>query len=207
MKKKTDWDSYYKNPNKISKITRKITADILIKLIKKYITETPLSVLEFGGANSCTYDFIANSFNLEKYVVIDNNQLGLDKFSERDNLNNVILENDSVLKLSNDFQVDFTYSIGLIEHFSKADTRKAIASHFETTKKNGLVIISFPTPTFLYKICRKILEILGLWIFHDERPLHQSEVLDAMNNYGEILNVKINWPIMLTQCLVVARKL
>ena len=44
-------------------------------------------------------------------------------------------------------------------------------------KKDGITIISFPTPTFLYRITRKICEIIGIWFFHDERPLEFEEVI------------------------------
>ena len=48
---------------------------------------------------------------------------------------------------------------------------------FNVLKKGGILILGFPTPTFLYKITRKTSELLGLWIFHDERPLSIDEVL------------------------------
>jgi len=103
-------------------------------------------------------------------------------------------------------QTDLVLSIGLIEHFDETGTQKAIKAHFELLKPKGIAIMTFPTPTFLYNIARFIAEKLGLWIFHDERPLRIEEVLETALEYGEQSEYKIIWPIIFTQGMVVFRK-
>jgi cyclopropane fatty-acyl-phospholipid synthase-like methyltransferase len=101
---------------------------------------------------------------------------------------------------------DIAFSVGLIEHFSPSDTKRAIQTHFDSVRSGGLVIVTFPTPTLLYRTTRRTIELLGQWKFHDERPLSFTEVLPTMERYGTILHTEINWPIFLTQGIVVARK-
>ena len=81
-----------------------------------------------------------------------------------------------------------------------------IKKHFIAAKKGGVVIITYPTPTISYRITRKILEILSLWEFHDERPLKAKEVEDVALKYGEIVEKSINRLIPLSQGIIVCIK-
>ena len=85
-------------------------------------------------------------------------------------------------------------------------TRAAIQSHFRVVKPGGCAIISFPTPTLLYRVARRITEAAGAWKFPDERPLDRDEVLAAANDWGRLEFEKILWPIVFTQRLMVFRK-
>ncbi|MCP5052487.1 MAG: hypothetical protein GY940_35290, partial [bacterium] len=66
--------------------------------------------------------------------------------------------------------------------------------------------LAFPTPTWLYRVARKISEGLGVGIFHEERALKKEEVLDAILPYGRLLQSDILWPIVFTQAFIVLRK-
>lgn len=208
--KNTDWDSYYSNPYKFSTFTRKITSKKLIRLMKQYIpeSESPIKIAELGGANSCFYETVNQSFSPEKYLIIDNNQLGLDKTIRRLNKsNNIYLKYEDVLNSKvNTEKFDLVFSVGLIEHFSTADTQKCIAAHFEYLESNGICLITFPTPTWLYQLTRKCAELLGIWIFYDERPLTLDEVIVEVQKYGVIKHTSITWPIFLTQGVILAIK-
>ncbi len=105
-----------------------------------------------------------------------------------------------------DEQSDLVLSVGLIEHFDPKGTQKAVKTHFDLLKPGGLAVITFPTPTFLYRVARYCAEKLGLWIFHDERPLEFKEVVETVEKYGQLLEQKIIWPIVFTQGLIVCRK-
>lgn len=206
----TDWDSYYKQPYKAAKFTRKITTNILITLIKRFIPNynSGIRIGELGGANSCFYSAIQEIINPIEYTVIDNNKLGLNKLVERvTEEKNISCYNEDILNIDRDLKLDLVFSIGLVEHFTPDDTRKAIHAHFRLVKPGGIVIISFPTPTFLYKITRMIAEISKLWIFHDERPMLPNEAINAISDRSEVLYQKTIWPIFLTQHIVVAKKL
>jgi len=206
---KTDWDSYYSKPYFTASFSRKITSKKLVRLLKQHLNDSVNpSIAELGGANSCFYEIINESFSPKKYLIVDNNQLGLDKTLERLNKSdNISLLNTDVLRLSdNEEKFTIVFSVGLIEHFTPEDTQKCIAAHFDLLERNGICLITFPTPTWLYKITRRISELLGLWIFTDERPLTMDEVATEMMKYGTIKHKSITWPIFLTQGVIVAVK-
>jgi SAM-dependent methyltransferase len=204
-KMKTNWDEYYSKPAKTASITRKISARKLANIFHTY-TQSSSIFFEFGGANSCFYQGIVDEFKPEKYFILDNNTTGLKAFRNNyPDAKNVNLIEADVLKAKELPKADIVFSVGLIEHFSPVDTAKAIASHFQAVKPDGIVVITFPTPTWLYRLSRKIIEFLGLWGFPDERPLSFSEVESAVKPFGEIIFSCINWPIILTQGIIVLK--
>lgn len=211
MNKATNWDRYYEKPFATSTLTRRITTSKLISVIKRYTTniKNGVKIIELGGANSCFYDALNKAFEPKLYSVLDNNIVGLDKFlqrvgnSEATKIINVDVLSENILKEEN---YDVVFSVGLIEHFSKENTKKAIRTHFDYLKDGGICIITFPTPTFLYKFVRKFLEIINVWIFHDERPLLFDEVISECEKHGEILHKSINWLTILTQGIIVMKK-
>lgn len=208
--KRTDWDSYYSNPYKTSTFSRRITSNKIIRLLKQYIreSESEIKIAELGGANSCFYKRINSYFYPQKYLIVDNNQLGLDKTLQRLNKsNNIHIKFEDVLN-STDYseKFDIVFSVGLIEHFSAEDTQKCIAAHFDYLESSGICLITFPTPTWLYKITRRCAELLGMWIFYDERPLAMNEVINEVKKYGLIKHKSITWPIFLTQGVILSIK-
>jgi cyclopropane fatty-acyl-phospholipid synthase-like methyltransferase len=70
---------------------------------------------------------------------------------------------------------DIVFSVGLIEHFAPAETARAVAAHFKYLRPGGTAIITFPTPTWLYRAVRGLAEATNNWIFQDERPLQLQE--------------------------------
>jgi hypothetical protein len=58
----------------------------------------------------------------------------------------------------------------------------------------------------LYRVTRRLIEMAGMWKFHDERPLQTAEVTEAIRERGEVVYRKTLWPLLLTQQLIVARK-
>ncbi len=208
--KNTDWDSYYTKPYKTASFTRKITKAKLMRLLNahKPVESSPV-IAELGGGNSCFFDAIREAIAPSYYHIVDNNALSLSQFEQRiEEFSGVTLNKMDVLASNCSLRPrpDIVFSVGLIEHFSPVDTSKAIATHFELVKNNGIVLITFPTPTFLYRATRACAERLRLWIFHDERPLQMEEVLNIVKRHGHVLHQSITWPIFLTQGVIVAKK-
>jgi 2-polyprenyl-3-methyl-5-hydroxy-6-metoxy-1,4-benzoquinol methylase len=200
---KTDWNQYYASPYKTASMTRKITTLYLQKLIRHSTNIQNPSVIEIGGGNSCFFESLQAAFAPISYTVIDNNQISLDKFCERvDRYRNVHTVNNDILNPTYHQLADVVFSVGLIEHFNQSNTGIAIQNHFHFVRENGIVILSFPTPTFLYRMTRQLSEWSGLWIFHDERPLEFEEVLKTSLKFGKLVEKKIIWPILLTQGMV-----
>lgn len=205
---KTDWDRYYSRPAPTASVTRRFTERRLLELIRKHGAARPLRVCELGGANSCFLAAMLRNLSIREYHIIDNNARGLSLLAERFREQpNVTWHEADILagdNLTDTF--DLAYSVGLIEHFDVAGTTRVIARHFDLVRPDGLVLITFPTPTWLYRAIRAVIESVGQWPFPDERPLTFGDVLPTVLAHGELLHQSINWPVMLTQGFVVARK-
>ncbi len=205
----TDWNRYYSRPFKASSVTRRITQRVLIEAIKRYAVDAGRGkrLLELGGANSFFFERIRAEVAPAEYHVLDNNATGLAKFRERIGADlGVSMHHDDLFQSRLQPVFPVVFSVGLIEHFDVERTRRAIERHFALAEAGGLVLISYPTPTWLYRLARSIAEGLNLWIFHDERPLRREEVAGVAAAFGEILYEKIIWPIVFTQRLMVVRK-
>jgi putative flippase GtrA len=207
----TDWDTYYKNVVPTAKLTRKYTTAKLVDAMKRYAKPAAgndkLSILEIGGANSCFLDRVLADVGCRSYDVVDTNAYGLSLLNDRARQDaRIRLHEESVLDLKMQAQADIVYSVGLVEHFDVARTRQAVLAHFDVLRPGGIAIITFPTPTFLYRIVRGLAEALGIWKFPDERPLKPPEVLATVRERGEVLQVETMWPLILTQTFLVVRK-
>ena len=210
--KRTDWDAYYSRPYASASLTRRVTAAKLLGLIRKYAGQSrrPLRIVEFGGANSCFCEGLVAALRPEGYDVVDNNQRGLAAF-QRKKLGGASTGAHLIDVLSDDIgalsgRYDVCFSVGLIEHFDPAKTVRAITAHIQALRPGGIAIITYPTPTWLYRATRSLAELTGQWIFWDERPLLHEEPERTLCRQGEILHRETNWWIFLTQGIIVVRK-
>ncbi len=207
---KTDWNAYYENPGWFTRFTRRITTRKLIDCLRLYngpITKARL--IEFGGANSCFYDSLCEAFQPATYDIVDSNRAGLDLFSARhpDLTETRLIESDvrNVYPENSAADYDICFSVGLIEHFDEVETHEVIRSHFRAVRDAGIVILFFPTPTWLYRAIRGAAEALGIWAFPDERPLAMAEVRREAEQHGQVVFHQTNWWIGLTQGIVVTK--
>jgi glycosyltransferase involved in cell wall biosynthesis len=207
----TDWDRYYTKVPATAHLTRKYTSSVLLDAIRRYVTmedRVPISIVEIGGANSCFLDRILQEIRPASYDVVDTNRYGLSLLERRlaPELP-VRLRNESVFAMATAApQPDLVFSVGLIEHFDVPNTRRAVLAHLDSVRPGGTVVLTFPTPTWLYRLARGLLQAFHLWQFPDERPLQPDEVLAAIGENGQVLYQKTLWPLILTQHLIVARK-
>ena len=207
----TDWDSYYTSVPPTAKLTRRYTTATLLDAIRRHASpaagEPGLSIVEIGGANSCFLDGILAEVRCARYDIVDTNRYGLELLEKRLGRNDTVhLHRQSVLDMSLPSQADVVFSVGLVEHFDPPGTRAAVLAHFDALRPGGTLILTFPTPTVLYRVTRRLIEMAGMWKFHDERPLQTAEVTEAIRERGEVVYRKTLWPLLLTQQLIVARK-
>ncbi len=210
---RTNWDKYYTRVPFTAKLTRRHSTGVLLDAIKRHAVadarsgEGRLSVIEVGGANSCFMDAILAKNRCGSYHVVDTNRYGLSLLEQRVGRSEVIrLHEQSVLEMSLNIEADIVFSVGLVEHFDPVETRRAILAHFDVLRPGGIAIITFPTPTLLYRTARRLLEAFGMWKFPDERPLRLTEVAAAVGERGNVLELKMMWPLILTQQVIVASK-
>jgi len=204
----TDWDRYYTSTPFTAKLTRKYTESVIVRALQQFGGARSMdSIVEIGGANSCFLNRIMAEFDPGTYHVVDSNQFGLDLLRRRFNgRTNIILHATDCLNLDFDLKADVVFSIGLIEHFEPAGTQRVIQAHFDLLKQGGIAIISYPTPTLLYRVARSLCEGAGLWKFPDERPLDRGEVLESLQDCGKVLFEKTLWPLVFTQHMMVVQK-
>ena len=101
---------------------------------------------------------------------------------------------------------DFVFSVGLVEHFSGDEIASVVRAHFDCARRGGLVVISVPTPTWLYRATRWVAERSGVWRFPDEQAIPADRVLREGERFGDALCAEVLWPLVLTQAAVVFRK-
>lgn len=203
-KKDTDWTAYYrKRKSWFSRFTQQYTIKELLTHIRD-----DASVLELGGGNSCFAEDICKKRKIIRYDIVDNNRLAVEMF-EQIGLNTPAAKGylfNLLDGMKGEERYDFVYSVGLIEHFQGSDIAKIIERHFEYCKPDGTVLITFPTPTRKYRLCRKCMELFGVWQFWDENPLKKEDVDNFIRKYGSIMECYINQKLPLTQMIVVAKK-
>lgn len=203
----TDWDAYYRRPYRLAALSRRYTGRTLVRLLREFAPAHP-RILELGGANSCFIERILEQIAPARYDVLDSNELGLDLLEARYSRDSRV----STIRqdvLSFDWQgapYDVVLSVGLIEHFGRGDTARAIAAHFSAIAPGGVAVVTFPTPTLLYRFARAVSEATGQWIFHDERPLRLEEFQQTAGRFGTVKRARILWPLVLTQYCVVTEK-
>jgi SAM-dependent methyltransferase len=196
----TDWDKYHRAPFPASHITRRLTARKVIGLLSGLFGGKPVEIAEFGGGNSFIADRILAHFLVQRYVVWDDNARALGQLRARFSDDPIVeTQLGDILDLEDGPEFDFVFSIGLIEHFDPEGTRRALENHFRLCRAGGHVLVSFPTPTLLYRLIRGLAELTGSWKFPDERPLRFDEVLDVASKYGALKHRSILWGIGLTQ--------
>ena len=203
----TDWTTYYKNTPPTAKITRKYTTRVLTQALRQFCGAEAPSIAEIGGANSCFLDAVLTAVHPRELHIFDLNEFGLKLLADRlTPTQPVIIHHQDCRTASLPEPLDIVFSVGLIEHFDQKNTREATLAHFRLLRPGGVAIVSFPTPTWLYRVARAVCEALGLWKFPDERPLNREEVLTTVREEGAVLFEKTLWPLVFTQHMIVVRK-
>ena len=204
----TDWDSYYARPYRTASLTRKYTASDSGGADAERMTARTHRSLNLAAPIVVSSTRSWTEVAPARYDVIDSNQLGLDLLQSRYSRDDRVSASlgDVLAAATPERLYDIVFSVGLIEHFDPAGTAKAVATHFSHLRPGGTAIITFPTPTWLYRSVRGLAEITNDWIFHDERPLRLPEFERAVAGLGEIKSARILWPLILTQYCVEVRK-
>jgi hypothetical protein len=203
LKQKTDWHQYYKRPYPLAPVSRGFLTAHLTHCLKKYLPRRKnLIIAELGGANSFIYPALRSLLHPAEYHIFDNHP-SLDRLPKDKSL---YFHHANILNFDHTLSADLTFSIGLIEHFSVDDMQKVIEAHTKLLKPEGISVISFPTPTWPYKAVRRLSEMFGSWIFHDERALTTQEVVSMASQQSTVLNCQIIWPMVLTQAVLAIKK-
>ena len=206
----TDWTRYYEKPFVTAHVTRRITAHRIAKMVLAAggFPERYGRIIELGGGNSSFCNMLMRSLHDPHYAVLDSNSRGTELFKAKHPgpETEAVCADILTLDAASFEPADLVFSVGLVEHFPEEQTKIAIRRHFELAKPGGLVLITFPVPTFSYRIIRRAAEMLGIWRFPDERPIRLEDAVALCAEHGEILAKRLNRAILLTQGIVLARK-
>lgn len=201
----TDWNCYYRDDPFLSRFTRPFIWGMVLRALQRYSVPHPV-IVELGGAGGRFFDLATSALQPTAYHIVDTNEYGLKLIQERADPGSVFLHLRDVRNPAIDVQADMVFSMGLIEHFRPEDTRRVILSHLDLLKPGGFAVITFPTPTLLYRVSRRISELAGWWIFHDERPMRVLEVRQAIEGAGALLYEHLIWQTPFTQTIIVIQK-
>ena len=206
----TDWTRYYEKPFITAHVTRRITAHRIVKMVLDAggFPDRHGSSIELGGGNSSFCDTVMDRLYARFYTAVDSNPRGVELFKAKHTGTETAAVCADILTLDTaSFEpADLVFSVGLVEHFPEGQTKITIRRHFELAKPGGLVLITFPVPTFSYRLIRRAAEMLGIWRFPDERPIQLEDAVRLCAEHGEILSKRLNRAILLTQGIVLARK-
>jgi glycosyltransferase involved in cell wall biosynthesis len=203
----TDWRRYYLKTPFTARVARRYTTAVLVSALKRLTGGKVGTVVELGGGNSCFLEDVCRQLHPDVYHVVDTSEYGLELLRSRAGQDpRVRLHQQNVVALDLEIEADVAFSIGLVEHFDPAGTRKAIETHLAVLRPGGYALISAPTPTWLYRAARRVFEVLGIWRFPDERPLLAEELRACVAGQGEVVFEKVLWPLVFTQRLMVIRK-
>ena len=202
----TDWTRYYESPFPAAHLTRRITTRLLVKLISATGFPNSGSIIELGGGNSSFCDTLTDRLHARLYTVADSNPIGIELFRRKHAEAAAVCADILTLDTASIEPADLVFSVGLAEHFPEEQMKIAIRRHFELAKPGGLVLITFPTPAFSYRLIRRTAEALGIWRFPDERPIRLEDAVALCAKHGEVLAKRLNRAILLTQGIVLARK-
>ena len=205
----TDWTRYYEKPFITAHVTRHITARRIAKMVLD-AGGLPDShrIIELGGGNSSFCNAFMRRLHTLRYTVVDSNPRGVELFREKHSGPEIKAVCADILTLDTvSFEpAGLVFSVGLVEHFPEEQTKIVIRRHFELAKPGALILITFPAPTFSYRLIRRAAEKLGIWRFPDERPIQLKDAVRLCAEHGEIIAKRLNRAILLTQGIVLARK-
>lgn len=205
----TDWERYHRRANPAALLTRSITGRRLLETVRRHLPSAPsgpLVVVELGGGSSSFYPLLSKHLKPARYHLVDTSLAGLASVGQGCRPDpRAMCHVCDVRHCRLGIKAQVVFSVGLIEHFNAQDLTKVLDTHFALAAPGGLVVITFPTPTWLYRLARGLAEFLGLWHFPDERPLTLEQARDALAGRGEILAQAIIWPIVFTQGLLAVR--
>lgn len=210
--KTTDWKAYYKNRTVIQNVQPGCVPKIFFLFFVQTVWAESAEVkkiIELGGGNSALYTYIRKFFPHARIILIDKEEFNEVSFREQSSNDTQLecnVEDILTQQPKGSASADLVFSIGLIEHFSRKDTAVMIKRHFEHCRPGGMVLISFPTPTFRYRVVRSLMENFNLWLFHDERPLQILEVASEMNRYGTKIDERLDSRMGLTQKIFLYKK-
>jgi 2-polyprenyl-3-methyl-5-hydroxy-6-metoxy-1,4-benzoquinol methylase len=185
---KRDWNLYWNKIEKHQKVFF-IGSKLMWRNYKRLLKDVELpknpKILELGCGSGILSLWLVKHYGGE-VTLVDYSKKSLEFTKELYKNNNINVETMNVnilhLKLRREF--DLVHSQGLIEHFKGTTQDIVIKKHQEFLKKNGIVLITAPRPSFVYKIRRRAVELFMEWPFGYEKPINTVDGIKLLKKNG-----------------------
>lgn len=201
----TNWEKYYnKKPLKIVSKKRENNINYILNVLNENKFDGK-NFLEYGGGNSHVAGVLSSNYDVSKFTIVDNNEVGIRLLDEK-NIKNLDKKCMNLFDFEDKKNYDLCYSIGVIEHFQGKSLEDVIKEHFKYVKKGGYVLITFPAPTLKYKFIRLVYEVFDKWLYTDEVPLVNEKVEKMVKREGKLLHSSVNTSLILPQGIVLVLK-
>ncbi len=138
-------------------------------------------ILEIGCGSALTFQYIRKKLPDCSLLGLDFSPAALRIARSRNPGTKFICGDARRLPLK-DGTYDFTYSLGLIEHFSRKDALRIISEHARVTRKGGYVMIVVPAKYSVINLARIIAGKRWPWGFED--PFSKSGLMRLMEEAG-----------------------
>lgn len=145
-------------------------------------------LIEIGCGSARTLHYLQSFYPNSKCFALDTSPSALELAKE---LNPEFLpcQADGIYLPINSNQFDISFSIGLIEHFSRETAENIVKEKIRITKPGGLIVVMVPWINSFYN--HLIRRIAGKhWPFGEENPFHRHELKLFLQNLG-LFNTQI----------------
>lgn len=148
-----------------------------------------LRMLEVGCGSARTLHYLKHIYANSICVALDLSPQAIDLVRKISPDFHTGVASATQLPVLND-SFDVSFSIGLIEHFTRAVARQMVSEKIRVTKPGGWVGIVVPWESSVYNLI--VRKAFGKhWPFGDEDPFHRRELADFMQKLG-LVDIKIH---------------
>ncbi len=140
------------------------------------------NLLEVGCGSARTLHYLDQIYTSSKCFALDLSPQAIQLVrSINPNFHTSIANSFSLPLASN--KVDVSFSIGLIEHFTRDQAGQMVMEKIRVTKTGGRIVIMVPWISSIYNII--VRKAFGRhWPFGEENPFHRQELKNFMRKLG-----------------------
>lgn len=185
-----DWEKSWRFSNMVTSafvpieiLARLAVRNGMQRLLNNLHVQKP-SILELGAGTGLDSEWLVRKFG-GKALLVDNCDYIIRKSKKyfRGKKLGIAFLKSNVEDIKFKKGYDLVYSVGLLEHFYDKDLHQIFRRHMDASKKTGYVMVFVPNDKWVYNFYRRILTILGSWVW-DEKPFN----LQRLKKLGKVSN-------------------
>jgi len=131
-------------------------------------------LLEIGCGSARTLHYLDQTYNSSKCFALDLSPQALQLVHSINPMFQIAMADAFTLPLETN-QIDVTFSIGLIEHFTRDEARQIVSEKIRVSRVGGVVAVMVPWKSSFYNLI--VRKAFGRhWPFGEENPFHRHEL-------------------------------